>query len=386
MKELPCEVVRDLLPLYMEKDVERKTKELVAEHLRECPTCGELLAELQDDEPDLSQIEERIPEPDTFRKWQRRFRRGILGIVVVLIIGALGIGIASYKAGTLADQDKYSTREVVKVLEKGGLDLKKTREPFITPQEALIGNIEPKVYEVHEEICQVYIYEFPSTLERRKAMEEFDNFAQEKVESHPLSFEEMNKRFIATRTYGSKNMVIAIVYQLTEENYSEEMERVKHVAPTLGKAVFFHLNGGTQYVYYGKGENWEAKYLASSYEETWLDENGYRRTEYRSLGVPLIRYKGNPEEVQEYKTRFKYPHGSMGHSSTGGFRQGNFEEDQTEAYGGNFLFKGNGFGFNSNYFNEEGTCFFEAQWNGDKEEEFQLELIKTRTVENAYEE
>lgn len=383
MKGLPCEVVRDLLPLYVEEAVEPKTRELVVEHLGECSSCSELLAGLQEDEPDLSQIEEKIPEPDTFRKWHKRFRQGILGLAIVLIIGVIGVGFASYKAGTLAAQDKYSTHEVVKVLEKGGLQLKKSRKPFVAPQEALIGNIRPKVYEAYEDLCQIYIYEFPSTLERRKAMEEIDKI-QEQGESHPFSFEEMNKKYIAIRNYSSKNMIITIVYQLTEDNYTEELERVNHVAPALGKAVFFQLNGGTQYVYYGEGENWEAKYLASCYEESWLDEKGYRRTEYLFVGIPSVRYKGNPEEVHDYSTAFNYHNGSQGQTGTGGFRQGNMDDDQLNAFGGSYLLGGNG--FNPKYFYKDAACSFEAQWNGDKEEEFELELIKTRTVENAYEE
>ncbi|NMA69347.1 MAG: DUF2275 domain-containing protein [Desulfitobacterium sp.] len=383
MKGLPCEVVRDLLPLYVEEAVEPKTRELVVEHLGECSSCSELLARLQEDEPDLSQIEEKIPEPDTFRKWHKRFRQGILGLAIVLIIGVIGVGFASYKAGTLADQDKYSTREVVKVLEKGGLQLKKSRKPFVAPQEALIGNIRPKVYEAYEDLCQIYIYEFPSTLERRKALEGLDNSLQEE-ETHPFSLE-MDDRFILTRSYGSKNMLLVIFFGVTKDSSIEEMEKVTYVAPILGKAVFFHLNGGTQYVYYGEGENWKAKYYASYYEESWIDEKGYRRSEARTNHYPVFSFKGNPEELSEYRISFEH-HGKLGFSSSGSTGQRNIDEEFADIYGGDLFLRDNYFGFSSGYYYEGIPCSFEAQWNGDKEEEFELELIKTRTVENAYEE
>ncbi len=41
-----CEIIRDLLPLYVDDICSEKSRELVDEHLRECPECGELLTRL----------------------------------------------------------------------------------------------------------------------------------------------------------------------------------------------------------------------------------------------------------------------------------------------------------------------------------------------------
>lgn len=47
--KLPCAVTRDLLPLYAEKMVEPETRNLVEQHLTDCPACREKLSALNTD-------------------------------------------------------------------------------------------------------------------------------------------------------------------------------------------------------------------------------------------------------------------------------------------------------------------------------------------------
>ena len=47
--KLPCAVTRDLLPLYAEGMVEQETKDLIEEHLADCPACREKLSALKTD-------------------------------------------------------------------------------------------------------------------------------------------------------------------------------------------------------------------------------------------------------------------------------------------------------------------------------------------------
>ena len=43
--KLPCSVIHDLLPLYAENMVEPDTKDLVDQHLTECPDCQKRFSE-----------------------------------------------------------------------------------------------------------------------------------------------------------------------------------------------------------------------------------------------------------------------------------------------------------------------------------------------------
>ena len=45
-----CDVIRDLLPLYADDACSQKSRELVEEHLQECPTCSDLLQKLRETE------------------------------------------------------------------------------------------------------------------------------------------------------------------------------------------------------------------------------------------------------------------------------------------------------------------------------------------------
>ena len=45
---IPCSVIRDLLPLYAEKMVESETENLVNEHLTDCSDCRKKLSELNE--------------------------------------------------------------------------------------------------------------------------------------------------------------------------------------------------------------------------------------------------------------------------------------------------------------------------------------------------
>lgn len=40
MKEISCDIIRDILPLYVDQVVSEDTKELVEEHLQECEECA----------------------------------------------------------------------------------------------------------------------------------------------------------------------------------------------------------------------------------------------------------------------------------------------------------------------------------------------------------
>ena len=45
--KLPCSVIHDLLPLYAENMVEPDTKDLVDQHLTECPDCQKRFSEIE---------------------------------------------------------------------------------------------------------------------------------------------------------------------------------------------------------------------------------------------------------------------------------------------------------------------------------------------------
>ena len=83
--KLPCAVIRDLLPLYAENMVEPDTKDLIGQHLTECPDCRKRFSEIETDpEPPV----ETIKPLQTLRKEirKRRWYTAILAALCVFII------------------------------------------------------------------------------------------------------------------------------------------------------------------------------------------------------------------------------------------------------------------------------------------------------------
>ncbi len=87
--KLPCEIIRDLLPLYHDGVCSEVSKTIVSEHLKTCESCSHMLADIHE--------EVDIPKPDTDegkplrairRKWRAKTRtRGILiGLSVFLVV------------------------------------------------------------------------------------------------------------------------------------------------------------------------------------------------------------------------------------------------------------------------------------------------------------
>ena len=96
-----CEVIRDLLPLYTDAACSQKSRELVEEHLEECPDCRALLDELRETELEKSLRSERDNVVQNAARWFKRRTAAVgsavsgafmLPILVLLIIN-LRIGL-----------------------------------------------------------------------------------------------------------------------------------------------------------------------------------------------------------------------------------------------------------------------------------------------------
>ena len=82
MKEISCNVIQDLLPLYVDDVVSKETEALVEEHLTHCPKCQKEVAQMK---RNLSfPIEKKAPLMQGLSKKWRSKNRMIAGISVLL--------------------------------------------------------------------------------------------------------------------------------------------------------------------------------------------------------------------------------------------------------------------------------------------------------------
>ena len=81
---LPCAVVRDLLPVYAENMVEAETAEYIKEHLAGCPDCRKKLEDLAEENRPL---ETAAPLQSIKKQLRiRRLRAAALAALAVFIV------------------------------------------------------------------------------------------------------------------------------------------------------------------------------------------------------------------------------------------------------------------------------------------------------------
>ena len=82
-----CNVIRDLLPLYIDKISSEETNKLIEEHFEECEECKKYY-EIMKDETKVSDIdEEKVLKKFSKKMKKKRLKAIILAIIVTLILG-----------------------------------------------------------------------------------------------------------------------------------------------------------------------------------------------------------------------------------------------------------------------------------------------------------
>ena len=95
-----CEVIRDLLPLYADEVCSDTSRELVREHLQECPECSALLEKLRTSEKiesDLQEEKEHVIQYQAKRFKRRSATVGsvVSGVFMVPVLVCLIVNLAS---------------------------------------------------------------------------------------------------------------------------------------------------------------------------------------------------------------------------------------------------------------------------------------------------
>lgn len=120
MKKISCDVIKDVLPLYVDGVVSDATKEMVEEHLSSCDSCREEAKILQQDIVLPSTKNIQLSEAMAFKKMKSYLRKKNVIIFVSTMIAAilLVVGIHSYAilAKTCIPYDK----EIISINETDG--------------------------------------------------------------------------------------------------------------------------------------------------------------------------------------------------------------------------------------------------------------------------
>ncbi|KJR49422.1 hypothetical protein UF75_0262 [Desulfosporosinus sp. I2] len=333
MNKQPCELIQDILPLYVEDSVSNKTMEIVNDHLQECPTCQELCDELKVPDLVLPDLKESLPEVDTFKWWLKRLKgAGVLGLVLIILAG-IGIGVLSYKAGSSVEKDILSARDVAKTLEQAGLIL--DSDSNVNPADYKIGQAEPSIYKVNNLDGVLFIYHFASVGERDTTYHQWEETNRKNNSGNNTN--NFSERWQYNIAFGAKNTLL--VMSLSQFSSEEYAQKISPVITNLGKAIFYDLNGGQQIVFQGEGENWKGKVIINYYNHFWTDDKGVIRYDGWSHKQPVLEFKGDPSGIRgNFSYEFESPFGEFGGTNSDGFDAQQFRERDTSTnYGGVIL-------------------------------------------------
>lgn len=291
MSKYPCELIEDLIPLYIEDDVSNASKKIVEEHIEECKNCRSLVHEYSNDELKIEDFKEDLPEAKTFKRWMKKLKVWGFGISILALIAFITIGILGYKIGEDAKKDVLTLNTIVKVFEKEGLKLKADKSK--SPDEYDLGGIKPSIFTVEDSKDKLLIYVFDSFREKEKILETTDRFKD------PFNREEFS--------YKAKNSLIVFIpdeSSKTEEGFKVIGEKLE----VISNATFKYLNNGKEIIYKGESESWEGTFTMKYYEHWFEDEESTQYDNY-STNYPVIKYKGSDLENVgpidlEYKTTF----------------------------------------------------------------------------------
>jgi hypothetical protein len=341
MSKYPCGLIEDLIPLYIEGDISEDTKEIVEKHLKDCKNCSALIQEYTNDELNLKELKEDLPQADTFKRWMKKLKLWGLITTAAAIITAMFIGIIGYKIGEKPKNDILTLKTIVKTFEKEGIDLKKDSSK--SPEDFEIVGVKPAVFSIGHKKDTLLIYTFKSFVEREDFIKNSNKF------KNPFSLLEI--------PFKAKNVLL--VYKTAEAPTTEaDMTSLGETVNSISNIVFTHLNDGKEIVYKGQSSSWEGTFTLKYYEHWWQDEKGTLHYDSYHTEYPVIKYKlSDIEAVGPTEFEYKTTHG--GGSTTGVY----LSKDGYLKLGGG--------GGNGAMPREDEDVTYTVKWNG-KEETFIL--------------
>ncbi len=96
--KLPCEIIRDLLPSYVDELTSEVTNKAIENHIRECDSCASMLDRMREPE---EREQPQAAEIDYLKKTRKRFgRNSMLWAIAAVIVVAFGFLIRFYYIGS----------------------------------------------------------------------------------------------------------------------------------------------------------------------------------------------------------------------------------------------------------------------------------------------
>lgn len=137
-EKIPCEIIRDLLPSYVDGLTSEKTNEAVENHVADCADCKTTLDFMREGEKENEKTDEK-KEIDFLKKARRKKTQSVvIGVLTAALIIAVAIIAKVYFIGSAIDEEFVSCRLSVSGKEinvGGGSKIRNTDVPFVDFEE-----------------------------------------------------------------------------------------------------------------------------------------------------------------------------------------------------------------------------------------------------------
>lgn len=349
MSIYPCQLIEDLIPLYIEDALSEESRSIVEQHINECTDCHKLLHEYKVQEVLPPDMPESLPKVDTFKSTVKRMRKWGLYLLLVLVIATVAVAGISYHLGSNSLQDLLSVKQVVSSFAKEGLELRQDNGGLYAGEE--INGVVPACYKIAGCEDQVLIYAYEDFDSRKDAARKWEEKEAADGVGGFISFDEPT-------LYGAKNILIIYIAGNKEPGL-EDVER----AGKIRQLVFYKLNNAQKIVFTGEGQYWQAQYTVDYYDNWMRSQEGRLEYDQYHFSKPALTYKnGDLPTGTEVNYNFESPEGRS---------SGNFEWP-----GNNSRVLGTG-GGNGAFPRETATINVTVKWNG-QEETFELKASDSK--------
>lgn len=119
MEKKMCEIVGDLMPLYVDDVCSEKSKQLIERHLEECESCKQLLETMKLEVNIPTNKEQSLEDVKIIKKVKKRIwiERIVIAVLVLIVTGSFLFGALLRLAGTYKNMNDVVNMESVSIEE-----------------------------------------------------------------------------------------------------------------------------------------------------------------------------------------------------------------------------------------------------------------------------
>lgn len=153
MEKKMCEIVGDLMPLYVDDVCSEKSKQLIERHLEECETCKQLLETMKLEVNIPTNKEQSLEDVKIIKKVKKRIwiERIVIAVLVLIVTGSFLFGALLRLAGTYKNMNDVVDMESVSMEEDENGNLWLLR----AGNASMASYIMPEVYTKHGQPVRV---------------------------------------------------------------------------------------------------------------------------------------------------------------------------------------------------------------------------------------